>query len=119
MEQVLQYRLRQIDADGTYSFSWILRLERKSSEDLYLLQSYPNPMHAQGTISFRIPGDMRIRLEIFDSMGRRVASLADNTHFTAGTHVLPLDLMHLPSGIYFCVMQTPLTISTQRILLTR
>jgi flagellar biosynthesis component FlhA len=62
---------------------------------------------------------MPVRLEVFDSMGKRVASLADGLIFTAGTHVLPLDMTRFPTGVYFCVMRTPLNISTHRVLLTR
>ncbi|MFZ1731001.1 MAG: LamG-like jellyroll fold domain-containing protein [Bacteroidota bacterium] len=119
MAEVLQYRLKQLDADGTYSFSWTLRLTRKIEEEQYLLQSYPQPMHQQGLITFRIPNDMPVRLEVFDSMGRRIATLADGTQFTAGTHVLPLDMALLPAGVYFCVMHTALAVSTHRVLLTR
>ncbi|MGB2958120.1 MAG: M1 family metallopeptidase, partial [Bacteroidota bacterium] len=42
-----------------------------------LEQNFPNPFNAGTAISFHLPSRGTIRLEVFDIMGRRVATLAD------------------------------------------
>lgn len=42
-----------------------------------LVQNYPNPFNPSTTISFAIPRDAAVRLEIFDVMGRKVRTLLD------------------------------------------
>lgn len=65
-----------------------------------LLESYPNPFNAQTTIRFNLVSRSKIKLETFDLLGRRVATLLDG-ELTAGTHSVIWDCAGLPSGVYF------------------
>jgi hypothetical protein len=52
---------------------------------LELAPPRPNPARGPATLSFTIPRPGRARLEVLDTMGRRVASLLDR-NLEAGTH---------------------------------
>lgn len=70
-----------------------------------LSQNYPNPFNPQTTIAFNLPQPSEVRLDIYDIIGRKVASLI-NQNLEAGTYSLIWDGRDLSgssvsSGIYF------------------
>ena len=55
-----------------------------------LHQNEPNPFGEGTTIRFALPVASRVRLEVFDLLGRRVRTLADGT-FEPGEHSVVWD----------------------------
>ena len=64
-----------------------------------LSQNYPNPFNPSTRIAFALPRDSRAKLEVFDVLGRRVATLFDESK-TAGEHVVDFDASGLVTGMY-------------------
>lgn len=64
-----------------------------------LFPSAPNPMRERTTLRFQLAAAGRVRLEIFDLQGRRVASLVDEDR-AAGTHAVTLEGRSLVPGVY-------------------
>ncbi|MCP4291370.1 MAG: hypothetical protein GY780_05995 [bacterium] len=65
----------------------------------------PNPFNPQTTLSFLLPSDGRVCLEIFDARGARVMKLLDEVR-SAGSHEILWNGtdsrgMAMPSGVYF------------------
>ncbi|TLY28845.1 MAG: T9SS type A sorting domain-containing protein, partial [Ignavibacteria bacterium] len=50
-----------------------------------LAQNFPNPFNSTTAISVRMPEDSQIRLEIYSTLGQRIAELA-NGRYTRGVH---------------------------------
>ena len=68
-----------------------------------LYDNYPNPFNPKTTIQFDVPIESRVRLEVYDILGRRVATLL-NRRFQAGQHETTWDPGGLSSGVYIYQM---------------
>lgn len=66
---------------------------------LTLKQNYPNPFNPATQISFGLPGETRVLLEVYNLLGQRVATLL-NERRSAGYHSVRFDAAGLPSGLY-------------------
>jgi D-alanyl-D-alanine carboxypeptidase len=92
-----------------------------------LEQNYPNPFNPSTHIAFSVPGAgaMRVRLAVFDMLGKEVALLADGT-FLPGSYTRTFDARGLASGVYVYRLQLTGTgtgegsiVRTQKALLLR
>ncbi|MCH8494956.1 MAG: T9SS type A sorting domain-containing protein [Balneolales bacterium] len=68
-------------------------------ETLALHQNYPNPFNPTTTIQFDLPQSTEVRLEVFNTLGQRVA-LIDSGTMSAGTHTYNFNAQQLSSGVY-------------------
>ncbi len=62
-------------------------------------QNYPNPFNPTTLITYEIPSNGRVRLEIYDMLGRSLATLV-NGEQPAGTFTVPFDGSKYASGMY-------------------
>ncbi len=90
---------------------------------LTLEQNYPNPFNPSTTISYYLPGDGEVSLEVFDVAGRRVAVLVDIRQ-KAGNHTAVWDGKNLngspvSSGIYFYRLEAMKESKTSKMILLR
>ena len=112
----LSYRLRQIDTDGTESFSEAVTVARQVAT-AELLPTSPNPVQGAATVRFAVPKRQAVRIALYDLMGRRVQTVLNAT--AAGRTEISLDVSGLASGTYFLRMQTARHIETQRLTVVR
>jgi hypothetical protein len=54
----------------------------------YSVSSYPNPFNPSTTLSYRLPQDAAVRLEIYDLIGRKIRSLVDESKSAGYYHVV-------------------------------
>ena len=85
---------------------------------LELNQNYPNPFNPSTTISFVLPNDMQVQLEVFDVVGNHIQTLVDG-RFASGIHNVNFDATNLSSGIYFYRINTPESMITKIMLLVK
>ena len=69
----------------------------------FLLQNYPNPFNPSTTISYELSTISFVSLQVYDVLGRVVATLL-NERENAGSHAVIFDASKLASGVYFCVL---------------
>lgn len=65
-----------------------------------LSQNYPNPFNPSTTIKYSIPAASRVRLIVYDLLGKEVEVLVNETK-TAGRYSVEFNASHLASGVYF------------------
>lgn len=66
---------------------------------------YPNPFNPVANVSLSLPEDSYVNITVFDLLGRKVASLYDGKS-SSGKHNFNFNAEMLPSGIYFCRIET-------------
>jgi hypothetical protein len=69
--------------------------------DLQLFPPAPSPFADRASIRFSLPRTGHARLQVFDVLGREVATLVDGP-MGAGTHSIRLEGRGLQSGVYLC-----------------
>lgn len=79
------YRLKQIDLDGTFSYSQEVEVDVVLPKSFSLEQNFPNPFNPVTTIRFNIPAESNVTLKIFNTLGEEVATLLNNEMMQAGT----------------------------------
>jgi hypothetical protein len=63
--------------------------------------AFPNPFRLRSTIQMSVPVSQHIRLEVYDALGRRVASLHEGMLHPGETYAFEFAAIGLPSGQYF------------------
>jgi len=64
-------------------------------------QNYPNPFNPSTVIGMRWPASSRVKLAVYDMLGRQVSVLMDGV-YTAGKYTETFDARGLASGVYLC-----------------
>jgi len=66
-----------------------------------LSQNYPNPFNPVTKINYDLPKDSRVKLVIYDILGREIKTLLNNEIKTAGRYTVEFNGSNLASGVYF------------------
>lgn len=115
-----QYRLKQIDFNGNFEyFNLSNEIVIGAPSRFELAQNYPNPFNPSTTISFSLPYDSKVVLEVFDLSGKMIARLLNNEFRTADYHSVKFDASSLSSGMYFYTLKAEQNSATGKMLLVK
>ncbi|MEO8168678.1 MAG: T9SS type A sorting domain-containing protein, partial [bacterium] len=128
----IQYRLKQIDLDGTISYSDPVFLQTPTAVanqlmpgSFSLAQNYPNPFNPSTTIDFSVPTTSTVSIMVYDVLGQTVAALYNSIAESGTLHSIQFDGKNtqgtqLSSGVYFYRLVTPTgTSAMKRMVLMR
>ena len=87
-------------------------------ETFALEPAYPNPFNPVTTIRYALPQAERVTLEVFDMLGRRVATLVNEAQ-KAGRYALRFEAGDLASGVYFYRMRAGSFVETHKMVLLK
>jgi hypothetical protein len=95
-------------AVGDWSDSWMfttldaasVKENTSISSKITIDEIYPNPSSVNSTVSFILSEPLRIRVAVYDQLGREISVLA-NENFESGTHSLSMNTASLSSGTYY------------------
>jgi photosystem II stability/assembly factor-like uncharacterized protein len=97
---LVQYRLKQIDFDGTYEYSNVVEVNIGAPAKFELAQNYPNPFNPVTTIKYSLAVKANVELKIYNILGKEVARLV-NENQDAGNYSVEFNATKLSSGVYF------------------
>lgn len=82
------------------SITTAIEKEDANVENFTLAQNYPNPFNPTTTIVYSLPKSSLVKLEIYDLLGRKIATLV-NEEKRSGTYKVTWNAGNIPSGVYF------------------
>jgi photosystem II stability/assembly factor-like uncharacterized protein len=84
----------------------------------FLKQNYPNPFNPSTTISFDLPVESFVTLEIFNALGEK-ADVLVSENLSAGTYNYYWEAGNLPGGAYFCRLSSGNFVETKKLMLIK
>jgi len=90
----------------------------ETPNEFALLQNYPNPFNPSTTISYSLPEQADVRIEIYNILGQKVATLFDGDQ-QAGQHEIVWRADEYPSGVYFARMSSAIGSKNIKMLLLK
>jgi len=121
----IQYRLKQIDTDGSYEYSDVVEVEIGIPGKFELSQNYPNPFNPTTIIGYSIPASdgnfnstTNVVLKIFDILGREVTTLV-NKNQLPGRYKVEFSTDGMSGGVYIYRLIIGEFILTKKMMLIR
>lgn len=112
--------LQNVNPDGTLG-PYITAIDENDAglpEAFGIVNAYPNPFNASTNISFNLKSSGKVKLEVFDILGRSVETLVDN-NLIAGNHQVTWNAGQFTSGMYFVRLQADDEVQSQKLLLLK
>ena len=113
-----QYKLKQIDYDGTFEYSQIVEAEIPFVNEFSLSQNYPNPFNPTTSLQLAIGSRQFVTLKVYDLLGREIATLV-NEEKPAGEYEVEFDATGLQSGVYFYTLRAGSFVESKKLLLLK
>ncbi len=107
ISSIAYYKLKQIDFDGSFTFSNEIKVEFNLPDKFSLKQNYPNPFNPTTKIRYSIPASLNsfkegtlTQLKVYDILGNEISTLV-NKEQQPGNYEATFNGNGLASGIYF------------------
>jgi photosystem II stability/assembly factor-like uncharacterized protein len=98
------YRLKQVDYNGSFTYSEIIELEIPVN-NFSLSQNFPNPANPSTIISFALPEQTKVKIKLYSINGECVKEVF-NEEKDKGIYNITINLDDLATGVYFYRMTT-------------
>ena len=101
--QVNYYRLKQVETNGNFTYSQIIRIRKEENEKL-VLKMYPNPVISNATININSKSKLAAHIKIYNQFGMQLQHMQRS--LIAGSSNIPVQgLSVLPAGTYIIVVE--------------
>jgi hypothetical protein len=111
-------KIAVVNTNRSTSANYNLTVSSKIPDRDLISQNYPNPFNPTTRIEFSVNSQKNVRIDIFDSIGRRIQTLV-NRPFTRGFHFVEFDGSSLSTGIYFYRIVTGQISQTRKMILIK
>jgi poly(3-hydroxybutyrate) depolymerase len=112
------YRLKQVDNDGTYTYSEESEVQILPASEFILQQNYPNPFNPSTVIRYSVPNDEMINLSVYSLTGQKIKTLV-NEFQPAGNYAISFNAQSLASGMYFYRLSSSKFTTQKKMILVR
>jgi hypothetical protein len=115
---IILYRLKQIDYDGSFTYSKEAAVKMLKPRNFILFQNYPNPFNPETKISWQSPIDSWTTIKIIDMLGNEVTTLV-NEFVGSGNHEIVFNSGNITSGVYYVFLKAGSFTQARKIVLLR
>jgi hypothetical protein len=114
-----QFRLKQVDLDGSSTLTDPVTVDIQMQEALRLTAPAPNPVSSTATLSFAVKEQTETTITLYNTLGQRVATLYEGTPQAGEQQRTQLDATGLSSGTYFLRLQAGAHTTSQQVTVVR
>lgn len=107
VDEFIYYRLKQLDLDGTYTYSRVVKFEVEVTQ--LPVNIYPNP--TADVLTFQFGNNVERNIKISNLMGEQIMSLP-----TISNRVFSVNISNLPKGFYFVEIESGGQVEVKKIL---
>jgi len=113
-----------VGSDGIYrtiepvDSNKIKNIPEEINYNFYLKQNFPNPFNGETKIEFSLDADEKIKIYIYDVLGRLVERLVEK-EFLKGIHEVSFKSKNYSSGVYYYVLQTKSRTESRKMLILK
>jgi len=107
-----------VNTNRSRTSNYTLYLESALPEEDVLARNYPNPFFPTTRIEFSLNHQKDVKLEVYDSIGRKIRTLIDD-RLNEGFHFVDFDGSGLASGVYFYRIITDETVTTNKMIMVK
>jgi hypothetical protein len=101
------YRLKQIDNDGTFEYSYVIEVNAGEIPDGFVLeQNYPNPFNPSTVIKFAAEESQKATLTVYDILGNAITELFNEITEAGKIYEIEFNASGLSSGVYYYRLST-------------
>ncbi len=99
------YRLKQVDFDGQYAYTDVIRIHSTCFEPGGVIEVYPNPVYTGENVNIKLQSATTesAQIVVTDINGRVVSDIP--TQLNEGPNMLQFSISDLPNGSYFVQMK--------------
>jgi hypothetical protein len=88
------------------------------AKEFSLAQNYPNPFNPSTEISFNLAKSAKVKLAVYNLLGKEVAVLVNGTR-SAGPQTVTFNAKNLSSGVYFYKLESGSTVLAKKMMLLK
>jgi 6-phosphogluconolactonase (cycloisomerase 2 family) len=119
------YRLIDVSTEGgrTVHPAKLIRVESNeqitTAGSMRLHPIVPNPVADELAISFALPQEQSVRVDIYTNDGKRISTPVSGRSYGAGNHTESVSVEGVPAGSYVVIMSAGIQTRTQRFVVVR
>jgi len=117
-QYVQEFAARYKESGGSGSITSVEQGGTSVPSRFQLFQNYPNPFNPSTVFSFQLPFSGRVKLSVFDVLGRELVTLMDEVK-AAGTYNVSWNASGLTSGVYFYRLQAGIFSTVKKAILLK
>ena len=87
-------------------------------QTISLFQNFPNPFNPGTVIRYELHAAARVKLMVFDALGREVVTLVDEDQ-GPGIREARWNALNVPSGVYYCRLQAGSRLETRKMIVLK
>ncbi|WP_372906417.1 MXAN_6640 family putative metalloprotease [Rhodohalobacter sp.] len=117
-EDLIDISIAVVNTNRSAVANYDLNITSALPETDRIAQNYPNPFNPTTKIEYAITETQDVKIEVFDTIGKKVATLVDS-QMPAGFYSVDFDGNGLASGVYIYRIVTDNTVSSNKMVLIK